>query len=524
MTDHLSYEVRYATTADGEVSGLASCFGQEDAAGDIVSPGAFKRTLAEHRAVGRMPAMLWSHNTHEPIGKWTSIEETAEGLHVKGRLNLQTQRGAEARALLLDDCISGLSIGFRTRSAERRSRGRVLTDLDLLEASLVVLPCAPNARISSVKGSPMTVELSLPDDGAETAAAELPPEVLERIDNLEAKAAAAEAKVDRLETRLSRPSARVEVKEDVAELERKAFNAFCRKGPEGIGEIERKVLSAGVLGSPSADGSTLVPQTFLNELMRNLVEISPMRQVARVQQVSGTPVLLPKRTANLTASWVAETAEHALSQPAYGQQSIPVFEARVTVEVTNQLLEDAAFDLSAELARDFAEEFARLEGIAFVDGNGTSQPEGFRTSSLFVTTGGAITADSLIDLYHSVASIYSGRGTWLMPRSVMGSVRKLKTSGTGVYLWTDNLQPGQPSSLLGRPIVEMPDMVDTGSPSPATVAFGDWSRGYRIFDRIGLEILRDPFSKAKFSVVQFHARRRVGGALVDGQAVHGLSG
>jgi HK97 family phage major capsid protein len=192
--------------------------------------------------------------------------------------------------------------------------------------------------------------------------------------------------------------------------------------------------------------------------------------------------------------------------------------------VTNQLLEDSAFDLGAELSRDFAEEFARLENVAFVSGNGTTEPEGFRTSSSFVTTGGAITADSLIDLYHSVPSVYASRGTWLMPRSVMATARKLKTTGTGVYLWTESLQPGNPATILGRPVVEAPDLTSTGSPSPAPVAFGDWSRAYRIFDRVGLEVLRDPYTAARRSIVVFHARRRVGGALVDGQAIRGLSG
>ena len=55
------------------------------------------------------------------------------------------------------------------------------------------------------------------------------------------------------------------------------------------------------------------------------------------------------------------------------------------------------------------------------------------------------------------------------------------------------------------------------------IAFGDWNRAYRIFDRVGLEVLRDPYSLARNSIVTFHARKRVGGALVDGAAVKGLS-
>jgi HK97 family phage major capsid protein len=374
----------------------------------------------------------------------------------------------------------------------------------------------------------MTLELSAPDD-----APDLSPDLqslIDRVSAVETRAADASAvddlatRLDRIETRLARPSTRVETREDQAELEQKAFLNWCRKGPEGLSDLERKTLST-ITTSPGQGGWNLVPETFLRELLRNLVEFSPMRSIARVQQVSGNPVLLPKRLNTMAAQWVAEEAEHGVSEPAYGQQSIPIFEARVTVEVTNALLEDAAFDIGAELALDFAEEFGRLESLAFVKGSGTTEPEGFRTSANFTTTQGAITADALIDLFHAVPSVYAGRGTWLMPRSVMGTVRKLKATGTGNYLWTESLQPGDPPSLLGRPVVESPELLGaTGSPSQAQVAFGDWSRAYRIFDRVGLEVLRDPFSGAKRSVVMFHARRRVGGALVDSQAVRGLSG
>jgi HK97 family phage prohead protease len=270
MTDSIDYECKFSGPSDaGEFSGLASCFGQEDLVGDVVAPGAFKRTLSAHRAAGRTPAMLWAHNPAEVIGRWLDIAETPEGLHVRGKLNLQTQRGAEARALMLDGSISGLSIGFRTRSAKRRSKGRVLTDLDLIECSIVSIPCAPNARVASVKEMPtMSLELSVPDDVPETAH-DLPPEVIARLDSLETKAAAADAdlraKLDRIETRLNRPGAKIEVKEDQAELESKAFLTWCRKGAEGLNDLEKKVLST-IAGSPTFGGWNLVPELFLTEL------------------------------------------------------------------------------------------------------------------------------------------------------------------------------------------------------------------------------------------------------------------
>jgi HK97 family phage major capsid protein/HK97 family phage prohead protease len=538
MTDHLDLELKVGAVDDaGTFEGVASVFGELDLMGDTVAPGAFRKSLATHKRAGRMPLMLWSHQLDQPIGRWTEIRETAQGLAVKGRLLLDVARAREVYAMLKEKVADGLSIGFRTVDSARTKTGRLLKEIDLAEISLVSLPALASARVTNVKSPPRRepahplkdtamIDIAAPDTPDETAAAELPPEVLERIDALEAKAFTIDklsAQLDQVQTRLARPSARVEPREDQAGLEQKAFLNWCRKGVEGLDDLEKKTLST-IAGSPSLGGWNLVSETFLRELMRNLVEFTPMRQVARVQQVSGNPVLLPKRTHNLTAAWVAEEATHSLSEPGYEQQSIAIFEARVSVEVTNQLLEDSAFDLAAELGRDFAEEFARLENVAFVAGNGTTEPHGFRMSADFTTVGDTISADSIIDLFYSVPSVYAARGTWLMPRTVMGEVRKLRSAVDGPYVWADSLVPGQPPSLLGRPVVEAPDLTAAGSPSPATVAFGDWNRAYRVLDRTGLEILRDPYTAARRSIVVFHARRRVGGALVDGEAVRGLSG
>jgi HK97 family phage major capsid protein len=263
------------------------------------------------------------------------------------------------------------------------------------------------------------------------------------------------------------------------------------------------------------------------EILKNLVLISPMRSVARVQPISGGgPVLIPRRLSTLSAAWVEELAQHSTSEATYDQVSVGLHEMRVTSEISNQLLEDAAFPMDSELARDFAEQFAYLENLAFVSGTGVGQPQGFLTAATFPITTGAINADNVIDLFHAVASAYASNGTWLMNRAIMGQVRKLKTSGTGVYLWTESLAPGNPPTILGRPVVEMPAMPATagvGSPAQASIAFGDWSQAYRVFDRVNLEVLRDPYTGARNSIVAFHARRRVGGSLVKAEAVRGLS-
>lgn len=148
-------EVRFAVDQDaGTFVGYASIFGEADSFGDTIKPGAFRKSLAEHKRQSGAPAFLWNHNPDEPIGTWTDIAEDARGLKVSGRLVTETTRGREAHLLLKAGAVNGLSIGFRTRAAQAGPNGgRVLTDIELVEISLVSLPAASKARVHSVRSA-----------------------------------------------------------------------------------------------------------------------------------------------------------------------------------------------------------------------------------------------------------------------------------------------------------------------------------------------------------------------------------
>lgn len=157
-------EVRLAgLSASGLIEGYASAFGgPPDGYGDIIEPGAFMRSLAQHRADGTMPAMLWSHDHAHPIGRWTEMEEDDYGLLVRGNLNTQTDRGRNALEHLKQRDVSGLSIGFAPApdGAKHSGKGyRVLTDLELWEVSVVAFPANRRARVSSVKSLQTKTEL-----------------------------------------------------------------------------------------------------------------------------------------------------------------------------------------------------------------------------------------------------------------------------------------------------------------------------------------------------------------------------
>jgi HK97 family phage major capsid protein len=127
-------------------------------------------------------------------------------------------------------------------------------------------------------------------------------------------------------------------------------------------------------------------------------------------------------------------------------------------------------------------------------------------------------ADAFIDTLYALAPAYRRNSVWMMNGSTLAAVRKLKTTGGGDYIWSPSIAPGQPETLLGRPVIESIDMDDIEANS-FPVALGDFSQAYRIFDRISLSVLRDPFSVALNGQVRLHARRRVGGGVVVAQAI-----
>ena len=172
--DRKSIDVGFQVKAlsdDGMIEGYGSVFGVRDSYSDIVAPGAFKASLAEHKANGTAPALLWQHRSDEPIGVWIELAEDQRGLRIKGRLAMETARGKEAHTLLKMGAINGLSIGFMTRdwTYDRQTDIRTVTQLELWEVSLVTFPSNSAARVTSVRsadiGTPKDAERILRDAG-----------------------------------------------------------------------------------------------------------------------------------------------------------------------------------------------------------------------------------------------------------------------------------------------------------------------------------------------------------------------
>jgi HK97 family phage prohead protease len=152
---------RYEFKADigvddtGLITGVAWPFGSADRMGDEIAPGAFKSVRAP------LP-LLFAHDPAQPLGAWDAVAETSKGLEVRGRLLIDdVARAREVRALVKSGAVTGLSIGFITKSAlARKGGGRLIKGLDVVEISLVTVPAHPGARITTAKSAAAAIALA----------------------------------------------------------------------------------------------------------------------------------------------------------------------------------------------------------------------------------------------------------------------------------------------------------------------------------------------------------------------------
>lgn len=352
---------------------------------------------------------------------------------------------------------------------------------------------------------------------------------LDRFETVNQKLQQAEAKSEQMsealaniETMLKRPTA--QVKHDDVDFAVKAWDKWLRKGDQGLDEMEAKALTVGT----AATAGNLAPAEYVNEIIKIVEEFSPVRSVARVRQTTNKEIEVPQKTANFAAAWTAEGGSRTETTGyTTSLNVIPTHELYALVDISSQLLEDSAFDMEAEMNLEFAEQFAKAEGAAFISGNGTNKPTGITNGSTVGSTAAAaaaaIATDDLINLMHDIKTPYMSGATFMFNRQTLGEIRKLKdTAGQYIFQTGFSGQAGVPNTILGSPYVEAPDVADIAADAKSVI-YGDFRRGYMIVDRVALAVLRDPYSQASSGNVRYIARRRVGGEVVLAEAMRVLT-
>lgn len=318
------------------------------------------------------------------------------------------------------------------------------------------------------------------------------------------------------------------------------FASYMRAGER---EHEEKLKAAHKAGTPRAAmtegtnsaGGYTTPIEWDRSITGRLKLISPIRAEATVQSIStaGFTKLFTDRA--LGSGWVGETASRpATATPTFTSLDFGLGELYANAAASQQLLDDSEIDLEKWLVDEIEVEFARQEGIAFLSGDGTNKPHGI----LGYVTGGAdaarhpwgdiktvnsghatqVTTDGVVNAVYALPAMYEPNAKFFTNRSSLGAVRKLK-DGQGNYIWQPTFVAGQPSTLLGRPVVDVPDMPNIAAAAVAML-FGDMKETYLVIDRIGVRVLRDPYTNKPY--ICFYVTKRVGGGVKNPDAMKAI--
>ena len=280
----------------------------------------------------------------------------------------------------------------------------------------------------------------------------------------------------------------------------------------------RDALQVGEL----SEGGYTVPDEFEHQLVEALQEENIMRGLVHVITTSSGDRKIPLVTNYGSASWIEEETQIPESDVAFGQISLGAHKLATAIRISQELLQDSAFDMASFITHEFQRRAGAAEEQAIISGDGSHKPIGLLHATLGaqvgVTTASstAITADELIDLQHSLKSGYRRKAAFIMNDAAIKALRKLK-DGQGQYIWQPSIREGVPDMLLNTRIYMsnyMP-LVEAGN---KVVLYGDYSY-YWLADRAGRTLQRLNELYAMTDQVGFKLTERLDGRLILPEAV-----
>lgn len=280
----------------------------------------------------------------------------------------------------------------------------------------------------------------------------------------------------------------------------------------------RNALQEGV----DSEGGYLVPDEFERTLVQGLNENTVIRANAHVITTSSGLHKIPVVASHGSAAWIDEEGAYTESDETFGQVQLDAHKVGTIIKVSEELLNDAAFDLESYITSEFVRRIGDKEEEAYLTGNGSSKPTGILNATgggqvgVTAASATAITADELIDLYFSLKAPYRKNAIWILNDTTIKLIRKLK-DGNGQYLWQPAIKDGEVATILGRPYFTSAYMPEAAA-SAKTVIFGDLSY-YWIGDRQGITFKRLNELYAGNGQVGFLASKRLDGKTVLPEAI-----
>jgi len=315
-----------------------------------------------------------------------------------------------------------------------------------------------------------------------------------------------------------------------------AFDRFFRKGVDN--DLHGLEVKAKLRTDSDPDGGYLVPEETEAGIDRVLGTVSTLRSLARVISISTDTYKKLINMGGAGSGWVGERESRPeTGTPVLREIAVNAHELYANPATTQKALDDGRIDIAAWLAEEVSVEFAEQEGEAFVAGDGVNKPRGLLSYANvangsyawgglgYVATGEAAVfktptasvspADCLIDLYYALKSGYRNGASWLMSDATMATVRKFKDAD-GAYIWAPPTAGAEVATILQKPVYNDDNMQAVGA-GAFPIAFGNFNRGYLVVDRMGVRVLRDPYTNKPN--VHFYTTKRVGGAVVNFEAI-----
>ena len=360
----------------------------------------------------------------------------------------------------------------------------------------------------------------------------------EKVDKINAEVGEAQKELDQLNARIAAlqvgPNSGQDMDPAKAEYS-KQFNRFFRKGERAVeGDLGELAVKASLQTQSDPDGGYVVPEQMEQGIDRVLATVSAMRSLARVLTISAPLYKKLVNKGGASSGWVGETdSRPETDTPELSALEFPTKELYANPAATQTLLDDSSVDIGSWLSDEVTIEFAEQEGDAFINGDGASEPRGllgydtvanasYAWGKLgFVVSGKAgdfadsNPSDNVLDLVYGLRRPYRQNARFLLNDLTASKVRKFK-DGDGNYLWQPSAQQGEPARLMGYP-VEIDDNMPDVAANKFPIAFGDFQRGYLIVDRVGIRVLRDPYTNKPY--VHFYTTKRVGGGVQNFEAI-----
>lgn len=293
--------------------------------------------------------------------------------------------------------------------------------------------------------------------------------------------------------------------------EKSALDNFIRKGIES--DFITKSFSGG-----AEEGGVFITPILSQKIISGINAKSPMRQVASIETISTRALDIIIEDGAFASGWIGEDkARPDTATPKLKKKTIQAHEIYAQPKATQSIIDDSEINIEGWLAERLIDSFVKLENEAFITGDGANKPNGLLKDAKVeaIAAGTEVTPEMLLKLINSLDEGHLANSSFLMNRGTLSAVQSLKDTA-GRFIWQQSLTDPLQQSIFGIPIVISSHMPEIGADS-LSIAIGDFKSAYKIVDRSGINLLRDPYTDKPF--VRFYAVKRVGGDVVNPAAV-----